>query len=84
MLKMKISAAITALEACLEMFGDVPVKFVQTREGNPAIELTDVNTKKKPDVDMGHDEPTDAELDEIDAWLNSRFPHVPNNGQGLN
>ena len=43
---MKISDAIESLELCLEQFGDVECKFTETSEGNPAVELQDVDTSQ--------------------------------------
>lgn len=53
---MKITDAIEALEACLDKFGDVECSFATSAEGNPAIELKNVDTENKPDVSIDEDE----------------------------
>ncbi len=96
---MKLSEGIAALKGCLEMFGDVPFKFCESADGNPAVELQGVDTSttsamvpfhNAPDDEdpsseaLAKEEPTAAELDEIDAWLESHFPSIPSNGWGAN
>jgi hypothetical protein len=41
---MKISEAIIALKNCLSKFGDAECKFLTTSDGNPAIELHNVDS----------------------------------------
>jgi hypothetical protein len=48
---MKISDAIKSLELCLENFGDVECKFTETNEGQPAVELSDVDTTSQHDIE---------------------------------
>lgn len=57
---MTITQAIVALNACLKQFGNVECTFTKTEEGNPALELLEVDTAKK-------------EEDEIRRF-NARFP----------
>lgn len=65
---MKLSDCIDALEACLDQFGDVEVGFTTTSDGNPAVELKNVDTTNKPDVQI--DEPDEEEI----RRFNIRFP----------
>lgn len=86
---MKLSEGIAALKGCLEMFGDVPFKFCESTDGNPAVELQGVDTSTTSAMIPFHnatatDEPTASELAEIDAWLESHFPSIPENGWGAN
>jgi hypothetical protein len=89
MTSMKLSEGIAALKGCLEMFGDVPFKFCESADGNPAVELQGVDTSTTSAMVPFHNapdngEPTDEELSAIDAWLESHFPSTPENGWGLN
>lgn len=75
---MKISDCIEALEACLDKFGDVEVSFTTSTDGNPAVELKNVDTTNKPDVTGGSpcpqgDGSDDAALEAI-LRFNARFP----------
>ena len=68
------------MEACLEMFGDVEFKFTETAEGNPAVELQNVDTTNKPDVPIDLDEGLVDQLAEDlieelkQRRFNARFP----------
>ena len=64
---MKITEAIESLYMCLANFGDAECKFVTSSEGNPAIELHNVDTST---VEAGV---SPAPLDAVKRF-NARFP----------